>query len=268
MSPAAADGPPTFDTGVAHPARVYDYWLGGQDNYPADREAAERAIEADPLIRPGVRANRAFLRRAVQYLAGEAGVRQFLDIGSGLPTSENTHQVAQRIAPGARVVYVDSDPIVAAHAQALLASAPEGATAYVQADIRDTEAIVRAAAGTLDFTQPVAVMALMVLQYLPDEDAPAQVAARLMAAVPPGSYLASSNTTTDISPAGVRGVAAGLNQRMGPVRLTPRSRADLARYFDGLDLVSPGLVHLPDWRAAAEPGFVISCLAGVARKPG
>jgi hypothetical protein len=228
----------TFDTGIAHPARVYDYWLGGRDNYPADREAAEWAIEADPLIRPGVRANRAFLRRAVQYLAGEAGLRQFLDIGSGLPTNENTHQVAQQIAPDARVVYV-----------------------------RDTEAIVRAAAGTLDFSQPVAVMALMVLQYLPDEDAPARVAARLMAAVPPGSYLASSNTTTDIRPAGVRGVAAGLNQRMGPVRLTPRSRADLARYFDGLDLVPPGLVHLPEWRAAAEPGFVISCLAGVARKP-
>jgi O-methyltransferase involved in polyketide biosynthesis len=204
----------------------------------------------------------------VQYLAGEAGIRQFLDIGSGLPTNENTHQVAQQLAPDARVVYVDSDPIVAAHAQALLASAPEGATAYVQADVRDTEAIVRAAAATLDFSQPVAVMALMVLQYLPDEDAPAQVAARLMAAVPPGSYLASSNTTTDISPAGIRGAASQLNQRMGPVRLTPRSRAELARYFDGLDLVPPGLVHLPDWRAAAEPGFVISCLAGVARKPG
>ena len=162
----------TLDTSVAHPARVYDYWLGGKDNFAADREAAEQVIAANPTVLHGVRANRAFLGRAVRYLAAEAGIRQFLDLGTGLPTAQNTHQVAQEIAPDSRIVYVDNDPIVLAYARALLASAPEGVTAYVPSDIRDTEKVLAGAAQTLDLSRPVAVMALMVLQYIPDGDDP------------------------------------------------------------------------------------------------
>jgi S-adenosyl methyltransferase len=265
--PDAAAEPPSFDTAVAHSARMYDYWLGGKDNYAADREAAEQAIEANPNILPGVRANRAFLRRAVQYLAGAAGIRQFLDIGTGLPTNENTHQIAQEIAPESRIVYVDNDPIVLAHARALLTSAPEGATDYVEADARDTGTIVREAARTLDFSQPVAIMALLVLQYIPDTDGPHQVVARLMGAVPPGSYLTISDTTADIDTRRAVDVADRLNLRMGPARLTMRSRDGIARFFDGLDLVDPGLVPLPQWRALFDPAELINAYAGMARKP-
>ena len=256
----------SFDTSVAHPARVYDYWLGGKDNYQADREAAAQMIEVLPNILPGVRANRAFLRRAVQYLAGEAGIRQFLDIGTGLPTVENTHQVAQSIAPESRIVYVDNDPIVLAHARALLTSNPEGATAYIDADARDTGTILREAAKTLDFSQPVAIMALLILQYIPDSDAPHQVVSRLMDAVPSGSYLVISDTTTDIDTERVSAGTARLNARLGPAQLTPRPRAAIARYFDGLDLVDPGLVPVPHWRTLANP-LVIPAYAGMARKP-
>jgi O-methyltransferase involved in polyketide biosynthesis len=259
--------PPHFDTSIAHPARVYDYWLGGKDNYKADRDAAEQVIAANPNVLPGVQANRAFLRRAVQYLAGEAGIRQFLDIGTGLPTAENTHQVAQETAPESRIVYVDNDPIVLAHARALLTSTPEGATAFVQADARDTDTILREAAGILDFSQPVAIMFLMVLQYVPDSDSPHQVVSRLLAAVPPGSYLAISDTSRDIDADRVATTSARLNARMGPTRQTRRTREEIARYFDGLDLVDPGLVILPEWRALASPRHVIACYAGVGRKP-
>jgi O-methyltransferase involved in polyketide biosynthesis len=260
------DEPLSFDTGVAHPARVYDYWLGGKDNYEADREAAEQVIAANPNVLPGVRANRAFLRRAVQYLT-EAGIRQFLDIGTGLPTAENTHQVAQEIAAGSRIVYVDNDPIVLAHARALLTSTPQGATAYVQADARDTGAILSQARSTLDFSQPVAVMALMVLQYVPDSDSPQQIVARLMDAVPPGSYLTISDTTRDVDTDRVATTASRLNARMGPTRQTRRSRDEISRYFEGLDLVDPGLVLLPQWRAVPNPDHVIACYAGIGRKP-
>jgi S-adenosyl methyltransferase len=265
--PDMSGEPRSFDTSIAHSARMYDYWLGGKDNYAADREAAELALAANPNIAPGVRANRAFLRRAVQYLAGEAGIRQFLDIGTGLPTNENTHQVAQAVAPGCRVVYVDSDPIVLAHARALLTSAPEGATDYIEADARDTTAIVRTAARTLDFSQPVAVMMLLVLQYIPDSDRPRDVVSALMAAVPPGSYLTISDTTADIDGQRAARVAERLNTRMGPARLTMRSREQIAGFFDGLDLVEPGLVPLPQWRALFDPAELINAYAGLARKP-
>ena len=265
--PDTAAEPPSFDTTIAHSARMYDYWLGGKDNYAADREAAEQALEANPNILPGARANRAFLRRAVQYLAGEAGIRQFLDIGTGLPTNENTHQVAQGIAPESRVVYVDNDPIVLAHARALLTSAPEGATDYVEADARDTDTILREAARTLDFSQPVAVMALLVLQYIPDADGPHQVVAGLMGAVPPGSYLTISDTTADIDTKRATDAAERLNLRMGPARLTMRSRDEIAAFFDGLDLVDPGLVPLPQWRALFDPAELINAYAGMGRKP-
>jgi O-methyltransferase involved in polyketide biosynthesis len=257
----------SFDTGVAHPARVYNYWLGGKDNYAADREAAEQAVAANPNILPGVRANRAFLRRAVQYLAGEAGIRQFLDIGTGLPTVDNTHEVAQSIAPDARIVYVDNDPIVLAHARALLTSTPEGATAYVAADAGDTDRILAEAASVLDFSQPIAVMFLMILQYIPDEGQPQQIVARLMDAVPPGSYLVHSDTTGDVDTERVATATARLNARLGPAQLHRRTREQIAAYFTGLDMVEPGLVLLPEWRALANPAHLIPCYAGVGRKP-
>jgi hypothetical protein len=255
----------SFDTSVAHPARIYNYWLGGKDNYEADREAAEQAIAVTPDILPGVRANRAFLRRAVEFVAGQ-GIRQFLDVGTGLPTADNTHEVAQDIAAESRVVYVDNDPIVLAHARALLTSTAEGETAYVDADARDTAKIIEQAARVLDFTQPVAVMALMVLQYIPDSDQPQQIVSELMEAVPSGSYLVISDTTTDIGDGASR-VASKINPRMGPTRLTPRPQAQIAAYFEGLDLVEPGLVAMPEWRGQANPHVVVNALAGVGRKP-
>jgi O-methyltransferase involved in polyketide biosynthesis len=265
---SSQDGrPPSFDTGIAHPARVYDYLLGGKENYEADRAAAEELIESSPEVLPVVRANRAFLGRAVEYLAGEAGIRQFLDIGTGLPTAENTHEVAQRVAPESRVVYVDNDPIVLAHARALLDSTPEGATAYIEADARDTGLILREAAATLDFSRPVAVLALMILHYIPDADGPAQVVSQLMDAVSPGSYLAVSTLTTDTGTDRITSVSSQLNKRMGPTtRLTPRPRDQIARYFDGTDLIEPGLVHLLQWRATADPHLAPAALAGVGRK--
>jgi len=255
-----------FDTSVAHPARVYDYWLGGKDNFAADREAAEQVIAANPQVLPGVRANRAFLGRAVRYLAGEAGVRQFLDIGTGLPTADNTHEVAQQVAPQCRVVYVDNDPIVLAHARALLTSMPEGATAYVDSDLRDTDAVLQGAAQTLDFSQPVAVMLLMILQYIPDEEDPWGIVARLMDAAPPGSYLALSDTAADIDADAVAESARRYNQRLGAVRQTRRSEAEFTRFFEGLDLLDPGVAPLPQWRAPARPGQRIPAYAAVGRK--
>ena len=265
--PPARNEPPSFDISRAHPARIYDYWLGGRDNYEADRVAAELAIQADPAIVPGVRANRAFLRRAVQYLAGEAGIRQFLDIGTGLPTADNTHEVAQAVAPESRIVYVDNDPIVMAHARALLDSTPQGATAYIQADARDPAAILREAAQTLDVSQPVAVMLLMIMQYIPDAGGPRQIVSGLAHAVPPGSYLALSTVTRDIVADRITEGAARLNRRMGTASITLRTREEIAGFFDGLDLVEPGLVHLPAWRAVSAPGNWMPAYAGVARKP-
>jgi hypothetical protein len=265
--PERASEPLSFDTGVAHPARIYDYWLGGKDNYQADRDTAEQAVAANPNILPGVRANRAFLRRAVQYLAGEAGIRQFLDIGTGLPTADNTHEVAQQIAPESRIVYVDNDPIVLAHARALLTSTPEGATAYIQADARDPGRILAEAAQKLDLSQPVAVMFLMTLQYIPDSDGPHEIVSRVMGAMAPGSYLAISDTTSDIDTQRVSSTTAQLNTQMGGTRLNLRSREEISRYFAGLDLVEPGLVPMPQWRAPADSAHTIPCYAGVGRKP-
>src|SRR6478672_1965322 len=200
-----------IDTTVAHPARVYDYWLGGKDNFAADREAAERVLAVAPGLRFRVKANRAFLARAVRFLATDCGIRQFLDIGTGIPSANNTHEVAQAAAPDSRIVYVDNDPIVLAHARALLTSTPEGATAYIDADAQDTGAILRSAAQTLDFSRPVAVMALMILQYIPDSDHPHGIVRRLMEAMPSGSYLAISDTTRDIDTERVSDTTAQLN---------------------------------------------------------
>jgi S-adenosyl methyltransferase len=189
--PAGQEGPlAEIDTSVAHIARVYDYWLGGKDNFTADRVAAEAAMREDPNVVEGVRGNRAFLARAVRYLVGQAGIRQFLDVGTGIPAADNTHEVAQAMDRECRVVYVDNDPIVLAHARALLTSRPGGATAYLDEDLRNVAAIASAAAGTLDFARPVAVMLVGILHCIPDEDDPAGIVGRLMDAVPAGSYLA------------------------------------------------------------------------------
>ena len=264
---SSATEPPSFDTTIPHPARIYDFWLGGKDNYEADRKAAEQVIAAQPSILPTVRANRAFLRRAVQYLAGEAGIRQLLDIGTGLPTNENTHQIAQEITPESRIVYVDNDPIVLAHARALLSTTDEGATAYIQADARDTDTILREAARTLDLSQPAAVMMLGLLHYIPDADDPRQIVSRLMDGVAPGSYLAISEATRDIDTRSITESAAQFNAQRVAAPFTPRTRAEIARYFTGMDLIDPGLVPLPQWRALANPAHQIPAYAAIARKP-
>jgi hypothetical protein len=258
-------GPPPFvDTTVAHPARVYDYWLGGKDNYEADRVAAAEVVAAMPGIVPAVRANRAFLRRAVQYLAGEAGIRQFLDIGTGLPTADNTHEVAQAVAPVSRIVYVDNDPIVLTHARALLTSCPEGATAYIDADARDPARILSEAARTLDFSRPVAVVMLAVMHFIPDADGPYQIVSQLIDAVPSGSYLVMSHATSDLDPAGAA-AADRYNARVA-TGMSPRTRAEISRFFDGLTLMEPGLVPLPQWRALSNSAHPSTAYACVGRK--
>jgi len=191
--------PPGIDTTRAHPARVYDYWLGGKDNFAADREAAEQALQAYPQLAQAVQANRKFLARAVRYLTGETGIRQFLDVGTGIPAADNTHQVAQREAPDSRIVYVDNDPIVLLHAQALLKSTPQGACDYIQADLRDPDAILAGAATTLDFGQPIAITMLGVLWHVMDNDEAYAIIGRLMEVMPSGSYLALNHPTLEVT---------------------------------------------------------------------
>ena len=241
-----------FDTSKAHQARVYDHLLGGKDNYAADRAAAEEMLRAYPDTAFTARANRAFLGRAVRYLTGEAGIRQFLDIGTGIPTSGNTHQVAQAIAPETRVVYVDYDPIVLAHARALLSSSESGATEYIDADVRDTDTILTQAAESLDFTQPVAVTMLTILHALPDSDDPFAIVAKIIDAVPPGSYLAITHAASDlIDPQELQRLYDSLNGKARQ-QFQWRTREQVARFFDRTDLVEPGLVRVDDWRP--EPG--------------
>jgi len=257
-----------FDPTVASSARIYDYWLGGKDNYAADREAAEQAIAANPGIVADVKANRAFLARAVRYLAGEHGVRQFLDIGTGLPTASNTHQVAQSAAPDSRIVYVDHDPIVLLHARALLTSTPEGATAYVDADLRDTGEILEAAAQTLDFSQPVAVMLLIILHLIPDADDPYGIVARLAGSLAPGSHLVISHPASDIRPAAMAEMTRRVNARLSSARGTMRDRASITRFFDGMELAEPGVVQPQQWRPAGPVSAAeVTAWCGVARKP-
>jgi S-adenosyl methyltransferase len=242
---------PRVDTSVAHISRVYDYWLGGKDNFAVDRIAAEQVIAAFPDIIRSARGNRAFLGRAVRYLVDEARVRQFLDIGTGLPAANNTHEVAQAAAPESRVVYVDNDPVVLSHAKALLASGPDGATAYVDADLRDPETILAAAAEVLDFSRPVAIMLVAILQHISDEDNPHQIVARLLAAVPSGSYLALSHPARDIEAAAMAEIADRMNETVAE-KVTFRTQAEVLRFFDGLELVEPGLVPVPRWRPASD----------------
>ena len=259
---------PDFDTSVPHIARVYDYWLGGKDNFAADRELGERTLQAYPNLVFSVRANRAFLARTVRFLAADAGIRQFLDVGTGIPTNNNTHEVAQRVAPECRIVYVDNDPIVLSHARALLASKPEGACAYIDADLRDPDKILAGAADTLDFTKPVAVMLLTVLQFVPGEEAGA-IVHRLMKACAPGSFAAISHPASDIDAEPHGEMVRRMNESLTE-KVTLRDRAGVTRLFDGLELVEPGVVRPPRWRpdSAFEAASPAVLWGGVARKPG
>ena len=239
-----------FDTSVAHQARMYDFVLGGKDNYAADRAAVEAGLKVWPDMAFAMRANRAFLGRAVRYLAGEAGMRQFLDIGTGIPTSGNTHEIVQAIAPQSRVVYVDYDPVVLAHARALLVSRDEGATAYIDADLRDTDRILAEAAKLLDFSQPVAITLLAILHAIPDADDPHAIVAKLLAAVPAGSYLAVSHSGSDLFVPDTKDTFTTVINQSMQQQYTARSREQVARFFVGMDLVAPGLVPVEEWRPA------------------
>jgi hypothetical protein len=258
---------PDFDTRVPHNARVYNYLLGGKDNFAADREAGERFIAAYPAVVHSVRANRAFLVRAVRFLASDMGIRQFLDIGTGIPTADNTHEVAQRIAPDSRIVYVDRDPVVLSHAQALLKTSREGACAYVDADMRDPEKILATAAGTLDFARPVAVMLVAALQLIDDADDPGGIVSRLTAACVPGSFLTISHPASDLD-ARLDMATRQFNQS-GRDQATNRDLAAVTRLFDGYELVEPGVVQVAQWRpdSELEAARHAAVWAGMARKP-
>jgi O-methyltransferase involved in polyketide biosynthesis len=259
--------PNGIDTSVPHPARVYDYWLGGKDNFAADRRAAEAGYRAFPGILQSVQANRAFLGRAVRYLVTEAGIRQFLDVGSGLPTASNTHEIAQEKAPESRVVYVDNDPVAVLHARVLLHSSPEGRTDFLLADARDPAAVVEQAAATLDFSQPVTVMILGVLHFLPDDDQVAAIVATFKDAIAPGSHLVISHLASDIAPEAVAEFGRNLREN-GVAQDAQRSRDQVAGLFAGLDLLDPGVVPVSRWRpdTDAEAAAVTILWGGVARK--
>jgi hypothetical protein len=257
----------TFDTSVAHQARIYDYWLGGKDNFAADREAAEEAIAAYPAVASGARANRQFLARAVRHLVADEGVRQFLDIGTGIPSANNTHEVAQSVAADCRVVYTDYDPVVLAHARALLASHDQGATAYLDADLRDTGTILQQAAKTLDFSQPVAIMLFAILHAIGDDEDPYQIVSKLLAATVPGSFLVLSHPASDIDPEKIAEATSRLN-RLSLQQFTLRTHAQVSQFFDGLELAKPGVVRIEEWRPESdlEALNVSAVWGGLARK--
>jgi hypothetical protein len=249
---AGQTGAPPFDTSVANQARIYDYLLGGKDNYEADRAAVDAVLKVAPELGFSARANRAFLGRAVRYLTAAAGIRQFLDIGTGIPTAGNTHQVAQAVAPESRVVYVDYDPVVLAHARALLTSHAAGATQYIDADLRDTGTILGGAARLLDLTRPVAVTLLMILHVIPDSDDPWAIVGKVMDALPSGSYLAVSHLGAELLGQESKQGFDDIVRRQAQQQYIGRSREQVARFFDGMDLVEPGLVRVEEWRP--DPG--------------
>jgi O-methyltransferase involved in polyketide biosynthesis len=259
-----------LDTTVSHSARIWNYWLGGKDNFAVDREAGDKVAAMLPSIVAQARADRAFLGRAITYLAGEEGIRQFLDIGTGLPTADNTHQVAQRVAPEARIVYADNDPLVLAHARALLTSTPAGACDYVEGDLREPGKILAQAARTLDFTKPVALMLLGILHHISDTGQAQEIVGHLVAALAPGSFLAINHSTSAVHCAAMEEAVAHWNQ-VGTPSMTLRTPAQITQFFDGLELLSPGVVSCSRWRpdltpAGGEPAEVDE-FCGVARKP-
>jgi S-adenosyl methyltransferase len=268
----ASDSPLSqIDTSVPHSARVYDYWLGGKDNFAADRALGDAMVQAIPTLKTMARANRAFLARAVRYLAAEAGVRQFLDIGPGIPTAGNTHEVAQDVAPDARVLYVDHDPLVLAHARALISSTPSGQTEFIMADLQEPEKILAdpALPRTLDLEQPVALILVAILMYFHDSDDPQGMVSTLMDGLPSGSYVAISHPTGDFNPEATQ--AAVDAATAAGITLVPRSRAGVESFFTGLELVEPGVVPLlawhPDESIAGEDPESVWYYGGVARKP-
>jgi len=259
---------PELNTGFPHTARVWNYWLGGKDNFPADREAGDQVRALIPEIVDSARADRAFLGRVVRFLVNEAGIRQFLDIGTGIPTANNTHQVAQAAAPESRIVYVDNDPIVLVHARALLTTSPQGVTDYIDADARDTDKLVQAASKTLDFSQPVALMMLGILNHIVDDDEAHGIVNRLVDAVPSGSYLVIGHPTKEVHGEAMAEAMRLWNER-GGTPIVDRSRQELARFFDRLELLEPGVVSCSRWRpepADPEPAEV-SEFCAVGRKP-
>ena len=247
----AAD--PALDPLVAHPARVYNVWLGGKDHYAADRDAALRVAGCRPQVVAGARANRQFLGRVVRYLAGKQGISQFLDIGTGLPAPDNSHEVAQALDPAARIVYADNDPLVLAHARALLGSTPGGACDYLDADLAAPAALLAGAARTLDFTRPAAILLLAVLHFLPDADEPAGILATLAAGLAPGSFVAISHLTSDFAPAAVTSGVAAYNEAV-PGGITARSHTQVSALLGDLSLVPPGVVPVSEWRP--DPGLI------------
>ena len=263
-----------FDTSVANPARIWNYWLGGKDNFAADREAAEKVLEVIPSMRLLARLARAQLIDAVRQLAGEFGIRQFLDIGTGLPTASNTHEVAQALAPESRIVYVDNDPVVISHAHALLAGTPEGVTDYLDADLRDPAKILAEAPRVLDFSQPIGVLLIGVLHFIADSDDPYGIVAQLMDAVSSGSYLVIVHGASDIQAEAVAESSRLYNQ-MSSVPYTPRSHEQVTRFFAGLDLVDPGVVPIghrpppgqPDASVGSAPADGGTSYCGIGRKP-
>ncbi len=255
-----------IDTSVPHSARIWNYWLGGKDNFAVDRQVGDQVRAVYPAIVENARASRAFLARAVRYLTGEVGIRQFIDLGTGLPTANNTHEVGQAIAPESRIVYVDNDPLVLVHARALLVGSPEGATDYIDADVRDTERILTEAARTLDFSQPVGIVMLGILGNVPDYDEAQSIVKRLLDAVPSGSYLIINDgtDTSDEIREGARVSGGGGH----PYAL--RSPEQIGRFFDGLELVEPGVVSAPLWRPDPDPAGPpppLDSAGGVGRKP-
>jgi len=263
---------PEINTAKPHAARVYDFYLGGKDHFAADRETGQALMRVVPTIRAAARENRAFLGRAVRFLVAEAGIRQFLDIGTGLPSANNVHEVAQGLAPSCRVVYVDNDPIVLAHARALLTSSPEGKTAYIHADLREPEKVLSdpATRATLDFSQPIALMLVAVLHFVPDEAQPRRIVDTLLGALPSGSYLVASHVTAEHDPDTLAGAGRAYQERglTGQIR-TADEFAELA--FRGLEMVDPGLTLVSEWRprgAGPRPmASEVNTYGGVARKP-
>jgi len=258
-----------IDTTVPHSARIWNYWLGGKDNYAVDRAAGDEYARAFPGILDVARASRHFLTRTIRYLAEEAGIRQFLDVGTGLPTADNTHQVAQRVAPEARIVYVDNDPLVLAHARALLTSTPEGATAYVHADLRETDKIMAEAATTLDFTEPIALILSGILGHVTDTSEARSTVRRLMHALPSGSYLSLNDGTSVVAGEAYEEAQEDYNQS-GALPYVLRTPEEIASFFDGLELVEPGVVSCPRWRPGPTPFgplAEVDAFGGVARKP-
>lgn len=264
-TPSAIELVPGLNSRVAHSARLWNYLLGGKDNFAVDREAAEEVLAYMPELVQSARGNRGFLGRAVSYLAGEAGVRQFLDIGTGLPTANNTHEVAQGAAPDARIVYVDNDPMVLVHARALLTSSPEGKTDYIDADLRDPELILREAARTLDFTAPIAVMLLGSVNFVVDDEEAHSIVRRLVDAVPAGSYLVLSHPTEEVKPEAVRRAMKMWNES-GAAPITARDPEEIGRFFTGLTLLEPGVVTCTQWRPDGNDTEPVSEYCAVGQK--